>query len=224
MQDMLARAVDEYNSMEIKAVEPKVVGLIGEIYIKYNSFGQLHITEWLQQRGIEVVVPSLFSFLLQVFVNNKVNHKDNIERAGLMERIFTSGLRHYVNHKGRAWDAINRRFRFYRPESDIFEMAKDASRVLNLVNQFGEGWLIAGEVMELSRQGIDRVVCLQPFGCIANHIVARGIENRLKKICPQTSLLYLDIDSSVAKVNLENRLHFLIDQMQDEENIQASRA
>ena len=103
-------------------------------------------------------------------------------------------------------------------------MAKDASRVLNLVNQFGEGWLIAGEVMELSRQGIDRVVCLQPFGCIANHIVARGIENRLKKICPQTSLLYLDIDSSVAKVNLENRLHFLIDQMQDEENIQASRA
>lgn len=224
MQDMLERAVDEYNSMEIKAVEPKVVGLIGEIYIKYNSFGQLHITEWLQQRGIEVVVPSLFSFLLQVFVNNKVNHKDNIERAGLMERIFTSGLRHYVNHKGRTWNAINRRFRFYRPESDIFEMAKDASQVLNLVNQFGEGWLIAGEVMELSRQGIDRVVCLQPFGCIANHIVARGIENRLKKICPQTSLLYLDIDSSVAKVNLENRLHFLIDQMQDEENSQASRA
>ena len=76
----------------------------------------------------------------------------------------------------------------------------------------------SGEVMELSRSGIDKVVCLQPFGCIANHIVARGIENRLRKVCPKTGLLFLDIDSSVARVNLENRLHFLIDQMGREDD------
>lgn len=213
MLKLLDDAVSEYNSIDVKIEHPKVVGLIGEIYIKYNSFGQLHITEWLQERGIEVVVPSLFSFLLQIFVNNKVNHKDNIERTTFVERIFTNGLKYYVDHKGKQWESVTKRFKYFRPESDVFQMAKDASKVLNLVNQFGEGWLIAGEVMELSRQGIDKVVCLQPFGCIANHIVARGIENRLRKVCPQTGLLFLDIDSSVAKVNLENRLHFLIDQM-----------
>lgn len=215
--DLLDDAIKEMNELPITGHQPKVVGLIGEIYIKYNSFGQLHITRWLQEQGIEVVVPSLFSFLLQAFVNNKVNHGNNIERTTLMERIFTSLIRSYLDKLNRKWEKVKRRFRFYRPESNIFDLAKDASQVLNLVNQFGEGWLIAGEVMELSKQGIDKVVCLQPFGCIANHIVARGIENRLRKTCPKTGMLFLDIDSSVAKVNLENRLHFLIDQMKDEE-------
>ncbi len=214
---LLADAVDEFNSISITNVQPRVVGLVGEIYIKYNSFGQLHIAQWLQERGIEVVVPSIFSFLLQFFVNDKVNHKNGIERTTFIERRFQDLLRLYVASRDKKWEKVKRKFRFYRPESNIFEQAKDASNVLNLVNQFGEGWLIAGEVMELSREGISKVVCLQPFGCIANHIVARGIENRLRKVCPQTGMLFLDIDSSVAKVNLENRLHFLVDQMEQED-------
>ncbi len=209
---LLDDAVTEFNNLEITDHQPKAVGLIGEIYIKYNTFGQLHIGEWLQERGIEVVVPSIFSFILQFFVNDKVNHKNGIERTTFIGRRFQDLLRMYVESRDRKWDKVKRKFRFYRHESNIFEQAKDASNVINLVNQFGEGWLIAAEVIELSREGIDKIVCLQPFGCIANHIVARGIENRLRKVCPKTGMLYLDIDSSVAKVNLENRLHFLIDE------------
>ncbi len=211
--NLLDAAIDEYNAIETNGITPRAIGLIGEIYIKYNSFGQLHITDWLQDQGIEVVVPSLLSFLLQAFVNDKVNDKHDIEKSSFQSRLVTKFLKDYVQSRDKKWDKIKRRFRFYRPEGSIFDMASDASSVLNLVNQFGEGWLIAGEVMELSRSGIDKVVCLQPFGCIANHIVARGIENRLRKVCPKTGLLFLDIDSSVARVNLENRLHFLIDQM-----------
>lgn len=209
--DLIEKAIDEFNAIEIKAEEPLSVGLIGEIYIKYNNFGQLGITQWLQQQGIEVIVPSLMSFLLQSFVNNKVNHNNNIERTTIIERTFTKGLQMYIESRDRRWEKLKEKFRFYRPEPNIFEIAKDASQVINLVNQFGEGWLIAGEVMELNRSGINKVVCLQPFGCIANHIVARGIENRLRKACPKMGMLFLDIDSSVAKVNLENRLHFLIE-------------
>ncbi len=216
--NLLDRAVDEYNAIETNGITPRSIGLIGEIYIKYNSFGQLHITEWLQDQGIEVVVPSLMSFLLQAFVNDKVNDKHDIEKSSFQSKIVAKFLKGYVSSRDKKWDKIKRRFRFYRPEGSIFDMASDASSVLNLVNQFGEGWLIAGEVMELSRSGIDKVVCLQPFGCIANHIVARGIENRLRKVCPKTGLLFLDIDSSVARVNLENRLHFLIDQMGREDD------
>ena len=214
---LLAEAVDEFNAVSISNIKPRVVGLVGEIYIKYNSFGQLHITQWLQERSIEVVVPSIFSFLLQFFVNDKVNHKNGIERTTFIGRRFQDLLRMYVASRDKKWDKVKRKYRFYRHETNIFEQAKDASNVLNLVNQFGEGWLIAGEVIELSREGISKVVCLQPFGCIANHIVARGIENRLRKVCPNTGMLFLDIDSSVAKVNLENRLHFLVDQMDQEE-------
>ena len=214
---LLDKAVDEFNAIETTGVEPRAIGLIGEIYIKYNNFGQLHIGEWLQEQGIEVVVPSLMSFLLQAFVNNKVNDRHDIEKSSWQAKVVTKFLKTYVESRDKKWDKVKSRFKYYRPEGSIFDMAKDASEVLNLVNQFGEGWLIAGEVMELSRAGIDKVVCLQPFGCIANHIVARGIENRLRKACPKTGLLFLDIDSSVARVNLENRLHFLIDQMGKEE-------
>lgn len=209
---LLDKAVDEYNAMQTNGLTPKSIGLIGEIYIKYNSFGQLHIREWLEEQGFEVVVPSLMSFLLQAFVNDKVNDKHDIEKSSFHSKVVSKFLKGYVDSRDKKWEKIKRRFRYYRPEGDITEMASDASEVINLVNQFGEGWLIAGEVMELSRSGIDKVVCLQPFGCIANHIVARGIENRLRKVCPKTGLLFLDIDSSVARVNLENRLHFLIDQ------------
>jgi len=70
--------------------------------------------------------------------------------------------------------------------------------------------MIAAEVACYARSGVNRIVCVQPFGCIANHIVAKGIEKRLKKIYPDISLLYLDIDGGMAEVNLQNRLHFLI--------------
>lgn len=210
---LLAQAVKEYNDIETTGLEPRRIGLVGEIYIKYNYFGQLHITEWLQQQGLEVVVPSLFSFALQDFVNDKVNDQAHIKGRTWQAKLLTKVLKTYLHKRYKKWEAIKAQFKYYRPESSIFTMAQDASQVINLVNQFGEGWLIAGEVIELSRQGIDKVVCLQPFGCIANHIVARGIENRLRQVCPGTGLLFLDIDSSVARVNLENRLHFLIDQL-----------
>ena len=92
----------------------------------------------------------------------------------------------------------------------MYVRAEYASEVLDLSNQFGEGWAIASEVACYARNGVNKIVCIQPFGCIANHIVAKGIEKRLKKLYPDVSLLYLDIDGSIADVNLQNRLHFLI--------------
>lgn len=69
---------------------------------------------------------------------------------------------------------------------------------------------VAAEVASYSRSGVNKIVCVQPFGCIANHVVAKGVENRMKKLYPAVNLLYFDIDSSIAQVNLQNRLHFLI--------------
>jgi predicted nucleotide-binding protein (sugar kinase/HSP70/actin superfamily) len=104
---------------------------------------------------------------------------------------------------------IARDFRYYQPAESIFEKARYASEILDLSNQFGEGWSIAAEVACYARNGVNKVVCVQPFGCIANHIAAKGIEKRLKKCYPQMNLLFLDIDGGVAEVHLHNRLEFL---------------
>ena len=96
-----------------------------------------------------------------------------------------------------------------------FDKAKLARSAISLSTQFGEGWLIAGEVAALARQGIGHVISLQPFGCIANHIVEKGIENRLKLFYPQLNILSLDFDSSVSGVNITNRLLLFINNLQN---------
>jgi predicted nucleotide-binding protein (sugar kinase/HSP70/actin superfamily) len=90
------------------------------------------------------------------------------------------------------------------------QVAGYAAEVISLINQYGEGWLIPGEIAAFAHQNINDVICMQPFGCIANHIVGKGIEKRMKEKYPELNLLFLDFDYGTSKVNLLNRLHFLM--------------
>lgn len=112
------------------------------------------------------------------------------------------------------FNQVGSRFRYFVPFNDVFDEAKEASKVISLSAQFGEDWLLPGEILSLARQGVDHVVSLQPFGCIANHIVARGIENRIKRIYPDLHLLSLDFDSGVSDVNIVNRLLLFINDLE----------
>lgn len=206
---LLQQAVGDFNQTAIHEREFSKVGLIGEIYVKYNNYGQAYITQWLREKGMEVVTPPIIDFLMQYFVNSEVNNKNGVKRNVLMTFLNPLFWK-YMNKRIRRVDDIMEKYRFYQPNESIYVKAKYASEILDLSNQFGEGWTIAAEVATYSRHDIKRIVCIQPFGCIANHIVAKGIEKRLKKFYPDISLLYLDIDGGMAEVNLQNRLHFLI--------------
>lgn len=208
--DLLKQAVADFNQIKIHEREFTKIGLIGEIYVKYNNYGQAYITQWLREKGLEVSTPPIIDFLMQYFVNSEVNDENGVKRS-VLKRWLNPIFWKYMNKRINRIEAISKDFRFHQRAESIFVKAQYASEVLDLSNQFGEGWTIAAEVGSYSRHGIKRVVCIQPFGCIANHIVAKGIEKRLKKIYPDISLLYLDIDGGMAEVNLQNRLHFLID-------------
>ena len=90
------------------------------------------------------------------------------------------------------------------------ELAAKASRILSLTHQYGEGWVLGGEIMDMAEQGVTKVVCLQPFGCIANQVIARGIESRLRAAHPSLELLFVDLDHNTSAANLFNRLELLI--------------
>ncbi|MFN2359088.1 MAG: hypothetical protein ABR534_15270 [Desulfotignum sp.] len=107
------------------------------------------------------------------------------------------------------------RFRFYTPFHDIRKVADKAGRILSLVNQFGEGWLIPGEIACLAEDGINHVISVQPFGCIANHIVSKGVEKRIKTLYPDMNLLYLDFDAGTSEVNIRNRLYFMVEAVKE---------
>jgi predicted nucleotide-binding protein (sugar kinase/HSP70/actin superfamily) len=207
---LLENAVNDFNSLKIEDKKLEKVGLIGEIFVKYNSYGQAHITDWLRAQGVEVETPPMTTFFMQTFVNQTINNDNGINRTNRLILKLLPLFYKFLNNRLKKFEKIAQRSRFYMPGESIFEIAEHAKEIIDLANQFGEGWLLAGEVAGFARRGVNRVVCVQPFGCIANHIVAKGIERRLKQFYPEMNLLYLDIDGGMAEVNLHNRLHFLI--------------
>ena len=210
LYSLLKDAVDDFNTVEVNPEDIPTVGVVGEIYIKYNAFGQYNIIDWLIENKVEVVIPPLFEFLTQVFVNNRAKQDSHIRGKNpgmnILNWFLEGGTEHYIAR----YEKILKNFRFYRPVFPIRETSGYASEIISLVNQYGEGWLIPGEIASFARQNITDVICMQPFGCIANHIVGKGIEKKMKEKYPELNLLFLDFDHGTSKVNLLNRLHFLI--------------
>lgn len=205
----LARAAEEFDGICTDTQCPKV-GIVGEIYLKFNRFSQKDLTEWLSRQNIEIVPPILTDFFMQSFVNRKVWKKSGIEKSRMPEFVYDS-IYKLVKKQIDKTNAIAGRFRYFTPFADIFDEAEKARKIITLNAQFGEGWLLPAEIMSYAENGTNNVISLQPFGCIANHIVSKGIEKRIKYFYPDMNLLSLDFDSGVSDVNITNRALLFID-------------
>ncbi len=189
------------------------VGVVGEIFLKFNSFAQKDVTSWLIGKGIEVMPPLISDFFLQSFVNLKANQKSHIVKKSTPDFV-VNWLYGKIQKQIDRVNEVCKGFRYFHPFESIYEKAEKAKEIISLNTQFGEGWLIAGEMASFAEQGVNHIVSLQPFGCIANHIVEKGIEKRIKQLYPQLNILSLDFDSSVSDVNILNRLLLFIDNIQ----------
>ena len=94
------------------------------------------------------------------------------------------------------------------------ESAKRGAEIINLNTKVGEGWLLPAEIVNFAKHGVNNVVSLQPFGCIANQIDSKGVFKRIKTLYPQLNLLSLDFDSGVSDVNITNRMLLFLDQVE----------
>jgi len=202
--DSLPQAAAEFNDACTPTDCPRV-GIVGEIFLKFNPFANKNIARWFADRKIEVVPSMLTDFFMQAFVNVKAWNDSGIEKRrgpAIIYKLCQRIIAREIKRAGQLCES----FAHFLPFRDIFSQADDARRAITLNAQFGEGWLLPAEIFTLARHGINNVVCLQPFGCIANHICSKGIEKRLKSLLPQLNLLSLDFDSSVSDANISNRL------------------
>ncbi|MBN1382982.1 MAG: 2-hydroxyacyl-CoA dehydratase [Deltaproteobacteria bacterium] len=206
---LLKDAVMAFNRIECCTASIPCIGILGEIFVKYNSFSNNNIVEWLIDHDIEVFVPSLMEFFTQRFVNEAFNQSAYLKRS-LTDRFFVKLLDLYVQRYTSQVEKVMRDFRFYRKNHELKELAAAVTQVTSLANQAGEGWLLTAEMISMLKNGISNIICLQPFGCLANHITGKGIEKRLKKLYPQLNLLFLDMDAGSSEVNILNRLHFML--------------
>jgi predicted CoA-substrate-specific enzyme activase len=209
--DTLDRAVADFNALDIKEQEYPKVGIVGEIYVKYNEFSNNYVAQWLMEQDIEVVMPTFVEFFAGGVVMTDISVQTHLKQPNLLWAISFLGRKLIRNFLDK-FDGVMQKYRLYHPHPDIHEIARKAGEIVSLNHQYGEFWMIAGEIASFMKDGINNVLCLQPFGCIANHVIAKGVEKRMKELYPQLNLLFLDADAGVSEVNFFNRMHFFINQ------------
>ena len=207
---LLKMATEEFNSVLDLSKKPPKIGIVGEIYVKYNNVGHKGVVNWLVEQGAEVVMPPLLSFFVQYFVNRKVDVDLNLMGRNIFDEIVPKILQIRLKQATKKVTKIASNYKLWTDFGDIDEDAREASKIINLAAQFGEGWLIPAEIGNFNKHNVQNVVSLQPFGCIANHIISKGIEKKIKECYPKMNLLFLDFDSGVSDVNVHNRLHFML--------------
>ena len=205
----LKKAVADFNRIETRTTHYPKAAIVGEIYVKLNSFGNNHVVEWLMEQGIEVVVPPLSEYFSSTFVNLDADIEKHLSKPDLTWLAYR-GAEIYVQNFLDQAEKVLSEFKHYHPSHHIRHIAETASDILDLTNHYGEGWLIPGEIGALVQDDVPNILCLQPFGCIANHVVAKGMEKRMKERYPDLNILFLDADAGTSEVNFQNRLYFFV--------------
>ena len=209
IRQLMRDAASAFTDISDTTKQVPVVGVVGEIYVKYNSFSNHGVVRWLMEHGVEVLPPAITGFFSTSIPNAFINREQHIRKDGLnpwQAKLVNRLLLHYAH----VYDHLCGDYPFYRPFADIMDIWHKSRRVINSAADFGEGWFLPGEICDLADHGIHKVVSLQPFGCIANHIISKGIERRYKDLYPHLSLLFLDFDAGTSDANITNRLHFLL--------------
>jgi predicted CoA-substrate-specific enzyme activase len=207
--DTLTSAVKDFNAIATTDQEYPKAGIVGEIYVKYNAFSNNNVAQWLMSQGVEVVLPPMLEFFSGGLISIANGVKTHIKKPDALWLLSFLGRRLIENFLGNVSE-IMADFRYHRAHHRIQDIAQKAQEITSLNHQYGEGWLIAGEIASFVKDGVNNVLCLQPFGCIANHVVAKGVQKRIKELYPQVNLLFLDADAGVSEVNFFNRMHFFV--------------
>ncbi|MFW3145220.1 MAG: acyl-CoA dehydratase activase-related protein [Thermoplasmatota archaeon] len=209
LPELLEQAVLEFNRVETDDEEHPTIGLVGEIYAKYNPFGHFFIVDYMVEQGIDVIVPPITDFFAQEYLNVRF-HADNDTGNRGLKTVLSYPEEWIARYYMRMYEKVRAKFKYYRRNHYVGSLAKKSRDVVSLVDQFGEGWLIPGEIGAFAEDDVNNVICVQPFGCISNHIIGKGVEKALKKKYPDLNVLYLDMDPGTSEVNLYNRLNFVI--------------
>jgi len=178
--------------------------------VKYGEYSNHHIVDWLTSRGIEVLIPPLFTFFFQGVRNRHHAQRVGIRRANPFAWVLPITERSVQSILNRANDIMSD-LPFVSEFPNLRELADKASQVLPLSSRYGEGWLLSGEMIHLANHGAENILCLQPFGCIANQVIAKGVEKRMRSLCPSMRVLFIDLDHNTSEANVLNRVHFLVE-------------
>ena len=204
----LRAIVKDFDNIPLKDIKKPRVGVVGEILVKFMPAANNHIIELLEAEGAEAVMPDLMGFLLYCMQNSTYKHE--LLKTPKKGAILSSTLIKILETFRKAGTkALAESKRFDAP-SKISETANYAKDFVSLGNQTGEGWLLTGEMIELIHHGVGNIVCCQPFACLPNHIVGKGVIKELRAAYPEANIIAVDYDPGASEVNQLNRIKLML--------------
>lgn len=200
--------IREFDTLPITDEKKPRVGIVGEILVKFLPAANNHLAELLEKEGAEAVCPDLIDFMCYCFYNlnfksDYLGFKKSLAKKGKLGISAIEFIR----------SAANKEFeksKHFTPSAKIEDLAKMASPIVSLGNQTGEGWFLTGEMMELLHGNTPNIVCIQPFGCLPNHIVGKGVIKAIRKDYPQANIVAVDYDPGASEVNQLNRIKLML--------------
>jgi len=184
------------------------VGIVGEILVKYMPLANNHLVDLLEREGAEAVVPDLLDFMNYCVYNLEYKHQHLGARwtSAAAAKLSVTAIRALRRPALKAL-ARSRRFEAPMPIQKVAQLAKP---FLSIGNQYGEGWFLTGEMAELLQTDTPNIVCIQPFACLPNHVVGKGVIKQLKKAYPQANIVAVDYDPGASEVNQLNRIKLML--------------
>lgn len=208
-QKMCKQIIRDFDAIEIhEDMRKPRVGVVGEILVKYAPAANNHLVELLEAEGAEAVVPDLLDFMLYCFYNQiyKADYLGTSKKAALISKF---GIWALEKLRGTAVKEFEKSKHFTPPVS-IYKIVEYAKPIVNIGNQTGEGWFLTGEMVELIHSGVNNIVCTQPFGCLPNHVVGKGVIKELRKRYPLSNIVAIDYDPGASEVNQLNRIKLML--------------
>ena len=202
--------VDDFEKIDVdfSNIKPKV-GIVGEVLIKYQPYGNNHVGEKLEANGAEVIYPDFMGFI-KFICTHKITFNELIKANPGKAKIFKLAidLVDLVEHDEVI--ALANSNKGYLLPCNIFELEKNVKGILSIGNQTGEGWFLTAEMVEYIQSGINNIVCVQPFACLPNHVVGKGVIKTIRDMYPEANIVAIDYDPGASETNQTNRLKLLM--------------
>lgn len=195
-------------NIELLDIKKPRVGVVGEILVKFLPAANNYLVELLESEGAEAVVPDLLDFLQYCFYNQnfKVSHLGMKKSKATIGNLGIAAIEWFRAPATKAFE----KSKHFAPPADIRNLGKMASEIVSLGNQTGEGWFLTGEMLELIHSGAPNIVCTQPFACLPNHVVGKGVIKELRRRYPESNIVAIDFDPGASEVNQLNRIKLML--------------
>lgn len=201
--------VNDFEKIELDtSIKKPKVGIVGEVLIKYHPFGNNFVVDVLEHEGAEVIAPDFLGFIKYI-ATHKITDNSLLKISKTKATIFKAAIKLIEYLEKDLKIALSNSEKGYLLPCDIFELEDNVKDILSIGNQTGEGWFLTAEMVEYIENGVPNIICVQPFACLPNHVVGKGVIKSIREKYPYANIAPVDYDPGASESNQTNRIKLL---------------